>query len=326
MLDRRRLIQTGLGVLGFVPFASRIARAQSYPSRPVRVIVGLPAGSAPDVIARFIGQSLAGRLGQPFVVENRPGAATNLAAELVVRAKADGYTLLVVTATNAVNASLYENLKFNFVRDTAPIGGIAAIPFILVVSPSFPAKTVSELIAYAKANPGKVVMATTGIGGIPHAAGEMFMMMAGIDMLPVPYGGSDVAAITELIAGRAHVYFGPVLSVIEQLKAGTLRAIAVTTRTRVDALPEIPAVAEFVPGYDATGWVGIAAPAGTSPEIIDRLNAGINSALAVPGLQRHLADFGAPPLAGSTGDFGNLIADETEKWAKVIKFAGIKVE
>lgn len=326
MLNRRRMLQAGLAAFGSLPAASRVARAQTYPTRPVRMVLGLPAGSAPDIVARLVGQSLTEQDGEPFVIENRPGAATNLAAEMVVRADADGYTLLVVTATNAVNASLYNDLKFNFSRDIAPVGGIAALPFIMVVPPPFPAKTVPELIAYAKANPGKVIMASTGVGGVPHVAGEMFMMKAGIDMLHVPYRGSDVAAITELIAGRAQVYFGPAFSVIEQLKAGTLRALAVTTLTRIDALPEIPAVAEFVPGYDVRGWVGIGAPARTSVEIINKLNAGINAALAVPSMQRLLADLGAPTLSGSAADFGKLIAGDTEKWAKVIKFASIRPE
>ncbi len=261
MLNRRRMLQAGLAALGAFPYAACRAAGQAYPARPVRMIVGLPPGSAPEVVARLVARSLTEQMGQTFLIENRLGAATNLAAEKVVGADADGYTLLVATATNAVNASLYHDLKFNFVRDIAPVGSIAAISFILVVDPSFPAKTIPELIANAKANPGKVILASTGVGGVPHVAGEMFMMMAGVDMLHVPYGGSDVAAITELMAGRAQVYFGPMFSVIEQVRAGTLRAIAVTTAARVGALPGIPAIAEFLPGYDVTGWVGIGAPA-----------------------------------------------------------------
>jgi tripartite-type tricarboxylate transporter receptor subunit TctC len=324
VLDRRRALQIGLAALGSVPFVSEYARAEVYPTRPARMILGLPPGSAPDVIARLVGQSLSEQVKQPFVIENRPGAATNLAAEMVVRAGTDGYTLLVATATNAVNASLYTDLNFDFVRDIAPVVGIAAIPFVLVVTPSFPAKTVPELIAYAKANPGKVIMASTGVGGVPHVAGELFKMMAGVDLLHVPYRGSDVAAITELIAGRAQIYFGPVFSVIEQVRAGTLRAIAVTTPKRVDALPETPSVAGSLPGYDVRPWVGIGAPARTPAEIINKLNAGINAALAVPNIRQRLGDLGAPPLGGSPADFAKLIAADTEKWANVIKFAGIK--
>jgi tripartite-type tricarboxylate transporter receptor subunit TctC len=303
------MLQTGLAALGAFPYATCRATGQLYPARPVRMVVGLPPGSAPEVVARLVARSLTEQMGQTFLIENRLGAATNLAAEKVVGADADGYTLLVATATNAVNASLYHDLKFNFVRDIAPVGGIAAIPFILVVDPSFPAKTIPELIANAKANPGKVILASTGVGGVPHVAGEMFMMMAGVDMLHVPYSGSDVAAITELMAGRAQVYFGPMFSVIEA--------------ARVGALPGIPAIAEFLPGYDVTGWVGIGAPARTPADIIHRLNAGINGALAVPVLQQRLADLGAPPLGGSSDDFGKLIAADTAKWDKVIKFANI---
>jgi tripartite-type tricarboxylate transporter receptor subunit TctC len=326
MLDRRRALKTGLAALGAAPFAARFAIAEAYPEHPVRMIIGLPPGSAPDIVARLVGQSLAGQDKQPFVIENRPGAATNLAAQTVVRANPDGYTLLVATATNAVNASLYTNLNFDFVRDIAPVAGIAAIPFVLVVAPSFPAKTVPELIAYAKAQPGKVIMASTGVGGIPHVAGELFKMMAGVDLLHVPYRGSDVAAITELIAGRAQIYFGPVFSVIEQVRAGTLRAIAVTTPKRVDALPQTPSVAEYLPGYDVRPWVGVGAPEHTPADVINKLNAGINAALAVPATRERLADLGAPPLGGSPADFVKLIAADTEKWAEVIKFAGIKPE
>jgi tripartite-type tricarboxylate transporter receptor subunit TctC len=323
MLDRRRMVQAALATLGSPALLWRNAYAEAYPSHPVRMVVGLPAGSAPDVVARLVGQSLSDRMKQSFVVENR-AAATNLAAEMIVRADPDGYMLLVVTATNAVNASLYNNLKFDFTRDIAPVGGLAALPFVLVVTPSFPARTVPELTAYAKANPGKVILASTGVGGVPHVAGELFEIMAGIDMLHVPYRGSDIAAMTEVIAGRAQVYFGPVFSVIEQVRAGTLRAIAVTTVARINALPDTPAVAESLPGYDVQPWVGIGAPAHTPPEIIDKLNAGINAALASPATQQHLADLGAATLPGSPADFGTRIATETEKWAKVIKVASIK--
>jgi tripartite-type tricarboxylate transporter receptor subunit TctC len=324
MLNRRRALQLGLTALSSLPVTPRLAWAETYPSRPVHMIVGLPPGSAPDVVARLVAQSLSGQLKQPFVIENRPGAATNRAAETVVRADADGYTLLVATATNAVNESLYGNLRFDFLHDIAPVGGLAALPFILVVTSSFPAKTVPELIAYAKANPGKIIMASTGVGGIPHVAGELFMMMAGIDMLHVPYAGSDTAAITELIAGRAQVYFGPVFSVIEQIRAGTLRAVAVTTSAHLDALPETPAIAEFLPGYSVRPWVGIGAPARIPAEIVNTLNAGINAALNAPDTKRRLADLGAPTIAGSPADFGKLIAEDAEKWHKVIEFAGIK--
>jgi tripartite-type tricarboxylate transporter receptor subunit TctC len=324
MLDRRRALRIGLATLGAVPVVSRLAQADPYPTRPVHMVIGLPPGSAPDVVARLIAQSLSGNDKQPFVVENRTGAATTLAAQIVTRANPDGYTLLVATATNAVNASLYTDLNFDFGHDIAPIAAIAAIPFILVVAPAFPAKTVAELVAYAKANPGKVIMASTGVGGIPHVAGELFKMMAGIDLLHVPYPGSDVAATTELIAGRAQIYFGPVFSVVEQVRAGNLRAIAVTTLKRVDALPETPSLAESLPGYDVRPWVGLGAPAHTPAEIIEKLNAGINDALTVPSNRQRLTDLGAPPLGGSSADFAKMIAADTDKWAKVIKFAGIK--
>lgn len=325
MLNRRRMLQAGLVALGAGASVPRCAAAQSYPTHPVRMVVGLPPGSAPEVITRLVAQSLSEQMAQTFLVENRVGAATNLAAEIVVRANADGYTLLVATATNAVNASLYGDLRFDFARDIAPVGGIAAIPFILVVGSDFSVKTIPELIAYAKARPGKVIFASTGIGGVPHVAGEMFMMMAGIDMLHVPYSGSDVAAITELMSGRAQVYFGPAFSVIEQLKAGTVRALAVTTMARIDALPDIPTIAEFLPGYDVTGWVGVCAPTRTPADIIQKLNAGIDAALALSLLQKRLAELGAPRLGGSSADFGKLIATDIEKWQKVIKFANIRL-
>jgi tripartite-type tricarboxylate transporter receptor subunit TctC len=318
-LPRRIFLQ-----LGAVAAMSRIACAQAYPSRPVRTIVGFSAGSGPDIAARLMGQWLSERLGQPFVVENQPGAAGNIGAELVARAAPDGHTLLLVTAQNAVNATLHDNLSFNFTSDIAPVASIGRTPFVMVVNPSVPAKTLPEFIAYAKANPGKINMASAGNGTMPHFLGELFKMMTGVDMLHVPYSGS---LYSDLLGGQTQVLFGPVLSTIGYIKAGKLRALAVTTATRLEVLPDIPTVAEFVPGYEASGWLGIAVPKNTSADIISKLNNGINAALADPAMKARFADLGATVLLpGSPADFGKLIADETEKWGKVIKFANIKPE
>ena len=308
-----------------LPAVSRIARAQAYPTRPVRIALGFPAGGGGDTFARLFGQWLSERLGQPFVIENRPGAGSNLAAEVVVRAPADGYTLLFVTMTNAFNAALYNNLSFNFIRDIAPIASVNRNPFVMVVNPSVPAKTVPEFMAYAKANPGKVNMASAGIGSTAHVFGEMFKSMTGLNLVHVPYRGG-APALTDMIGGQVQVYFGAALKSLEYIRAGTLRALAVTTATRSELLPGVPTLGEFLPGFEASGWVGLGAPKGTPVEIIDMLNKEINTALADPKIKVRLADLGSEPFAGSPTDFGKLIAEDTEKWGKVIRAANIKLE
>ncbi len=323
-LARRRFLHLAAGAAA-LPAASRIARAQTYPTRPVRIIVGFAAGGAFDIVARLMGQWLSERLAQPFIVENRPGAGTNIATEAVVRAPADGYTLLLGGAVNAVNATLYENLKFDFMRDIAPVAGIIRFPNLMEVNPSFPAKTVPEFISYAKANPGKVTFASTGIGTTQHLSGELFKMMTDINMVHVAYRGAP-PALTDLISGQVQVMFGPLPASIELIRAGKLRPLAVTTTTRSEALPNIPTVGEFVPGYEASGWNGVGAPKNTPAEIVDKLNKEINAGLADPNIKARLADLGGTPLAGSPIDFGKLVADETEKWAKVVKFSGARAE
>jgi len=289
----------------------------------VRVVVPFPAGGPADVLARLMGQRLSERLGQPFIIENRPGAGSNLGTEAVVRAPPDGYTLLQATATNAWNVTLYDNLNFNFPRDIAPIASIIGVPFVMVVNPSIPAKTVPEFIAYAKANPGKLTMASGGVGSPQHLYGELFKMMAGVDMLHVPYRGG-APALTDLLAGQAQVMFDTLLASIEHIRAGKLRPLAVTDATRVDVLPDIPTVGDFVPGYEGTGWQGVGAPRNTPAEIIDKLNKEINAGLADPKIKARLADLGGTVFASSPADFGTFVAEYTEKWAKVIKSAGIK--
>jgi tripartite-type tricarboxylate transporter receptor subunit TctC len=323
-LPRRRFLHLAAGAAA-LPAVSRFARAQAYPTRPVRIVVGFAPGGGVDITARLIGQWLSERLGQQFIIENRPGAGTNIATEAVVRAPADGYTLLLVNAANAVNATLYDNLSFNFVRDIAPVAGIMAASSVMVVHPSVPAKTVPEFIAYAKANPGKINMGSGGVGSPSHVAGELFKMMAGVGMVHVPYRGI-APALTDLMAGQLQVYFGALTSSIEYIKAGRLRALAVTTAKRSAALPDLPTVDEFVPGYEASQWYGLGVAKNAPTEIIDRLNKEINVALADPNMKARLADLGGTALAGSPADFGKLIADETEKWAKVIKSVGIKAE
>jgi tripartite-type tricarboxylate transporter receptor subunit TctC len=308
-----------------LPAAARIAWAQTYPSRPVRFMVGFGAGGAPDILARLMGQWLSDRIGQPFVVENRVGGSSGIATEAVVQAAPDGQTILLASLANVVNATLYDKLNYNFIRDIAPVGGISRDPNVMVVVPSFPAKTVPEFIAYAKANPGKINMASPGIGSTPHMAGELFKFMTGIDMAHVAYRGSP-PAITDLLAGQVQVYFAPISASIEYIKAGKLRPLGVTTAKRADALPDVPAVAEFVPGYEAVAFYGIGAPKNTPPEIVDKLNKEINAGLADATLKKRFADLGSVPFPGPPADFGKLIADETEKWAKVIKFANIKPE
>jgi tripartite-type tricarboxylate transporter receptor subunit TctC len=323
-LPRRRFLHLAAGAAA-LPAVSRFARAQAYPTRPVRIVVGFAPGGGVDITARLIGQWLSERLGQQFIIENRPGAGTNIATEAVVRAPADGYTLLLVNAANAVNATLYDNLSFNFVRDIAPVAGIMAASSVMMVHPSVPAKTVPEFIAYAKANPGKINMGSGGVGSPSHVAGELFKMMAGVGMVHVPYRGI-APALTDLMAGQLQVYFGALTSSIEYIKAGRLRALAVTTAKRSAALPDLPTVDEFVPGYEASQWYGLGVAKNAPTEIIDRLNKEINVALADPNMKARLADLGGTALAGSPADFGKLIADETEKWAKVIKSVGIKAE
>jgi tripartite-type tricarboxylate transporter receptor subunit TctC len=309
--------------VGALLVASSVAEAEDYPTRPVRFVVGFPPGSATDIIGRLIAQSLSERLGQQFIVDNRPGAASNIAAEMVVRATPDGYTLLEVAPPNAINATLYDNLSFNFIHDTAPVAGIVRYPYVMVVNSTFPTKTVPEFIAYAKANPGKINMASAGNGSVPHVAGELFKMMTGVEMLHVPYRGSY---FSDLLGGQVQVVFTPLPAAMGYIRAGTLRALAVTTATRSDALPDIPTVGDFVPGYEASSWQGVAAPENTPAEIIDKLNREINSVVADPKTKARLAELGGTPLAGSPADFGKLISDETKKWAKVVKFAGIKPE
>jgi len=323
-LPRRKFLQLAAGAAA-LPAVSRVSRAQAYPTRPVRVIVGVTPGGAPDIVARLVGQWLSERLGQQFVVENRPGAGTNLAAEAVVRAPADGYALLLVGATNTINTTLYEKLSFNFLRDIAPVAGITRERMVMVVHPSFPAKTVPEFISYAKTNPRKVSMASPGIGTTPHLAGELFKMMAGIDMIHVPYrGGGQV--MTDLIAGQVQVSFIGLSVAIEHIRSGKLRALAVTAAPRSDVLPDIPTVDEFVPRYEASAWFGIGAPKNTPTEIVDKLNSEINAAFADPRIKARIAELGATALTGSPADFGKHIAAETEKWGKVIRALNIKAD
>jgi len=321
---RRQFLHLAAGAVA-LPAVSGIARAQTYPTRPVRLIVGFAPGGPTDILARLMGQWLSERLGQPFVVDNRPGASGNIAAEAVVRAPADGYTLLLVGGNNAINATLYDKLNFNFIRDIAPVATIIRAPQILVVNPSVPAKTIPEFIAYAKAHPRKLNMASGGTGTPPHLAGELFKMMAGVDLIHVPYRGNG-PAFNDLIGGQVQVMFPSPVGLLEYIRAGKLRALAVTTAMRSEALADLPTVGDFVPGYEASGWFGVGAPRNTPSEIIDKLNKEINAALADPKLKTRLADLGGDVLALSPGEFGRLIADETEKWGKVIRAANIKPE
>ena len=321
-LLRRQFLHLAAGAAA-LPAVSRFAWAQSYPARPVRLIVGFPAGSSADIVARLMGQWLAARLGQPFVTENRAGAASNIATEAVVRAASDGYSLLWTTPANAISETFYDNLNFNFIRDIAPIAGVMSTPLVMVVNPSFPAKTVPEFIAYAKANPGKINMASGGNGGTPHVTGELFKMMTGVNMVHVPYRG-DAPALIDLLGGQVQVMFGILPLSVEYIRVGKLRALAVTTATRSAALPDIPTVGEFVPGYEARLWHGVGAPKNTSNEIVDKLNKEINAGLADPNMKARLADLGAVPMPMTPAEFGKFMADETEKWAKVIRAAHIK--
>jgi tripartite-type tricarboxylate transporter receptor subunit TctC len=323
-LPRRRFLHLAAGAAA-LPAVSRFAWAQTYPSRPVRLIVTTPAGGSPDIIARLIGQWLSERLGQPIVVDNRSGASGNIGTEIVVRAPPDGYTLLMALSLNAINAALYDNLPFNFIRDTAPVASIASIPLVMEVNPSVPAKTVPEFIAYAKANPGKINMASGGNGSPLHVAGELFKMMAGVDMVHVPYRG-EALALPDLISGQVQLLFGVMPASLGYIRAGKLRALAVTTAKRQEPLPDVPTVGEFLPGFEARGWYGIVVPKATPTEIVEKLNKEINAALVDSNMKKRLTDLGAAVFAGSPADFGKFIADEIDKWRKVVKFAGIRAE
>jgi tripartite-type tricarboxylate transporter receptor subunit TctC len=323
-LPRRQFLHLAAGAAA-LPAAARLAVAQTYPGRPVHVIAGFAAGGGVDITARLIGQWLSDRLGQTFVTENRPGAGGNIGTEAVANAAPDGYTLLLATVPNAVNATLYEKLNFNFIRDIAPVGGIIRVPQVILVHPSVPAKTLPEFIAYAKANPGKVNMASAGNGSAPHMAGELFNVMAGVNLVHVPYRGQG-PALTDLLGGQVQVLFATTPGTTDYIKTGKLRALAVTTAARAEVLPDVPPVGDFVPGYEASQWYGLAAPRNTPAAIIERLNTEINAALADPKMKARFADIGGEPLAGAPATFGRLIAAETEKWGKVVRAAGLKPE
>jgi tripartite-type tricarboxylate transporter receptor subunit TctC len=321
-LPRRSFLHLATGAATFRA-ASRFAWAQTYPARPVHLIVGFAAGGGPDIVARLIGQWLSERLGQPFVIENRPGAGGNIATEAAVRAPPDGYTLLSVGPSAAINATLYDNLKFNLIRDMTPVAGIIRVPDVMVVNLSLPAKTVPEFIAYAKANPGKINMASAGTGTGTHMAGELFKMMTGVNMTHVPYRGG-APALSDLLGGQVQIMFDNMSSAIEHIRAGKLRALAVTTATRSKTLPDVPMVGEYVTGYEASTWYGLGVPRNTPAEIIEKLNKEINAALVDPKLKTRFADLGGAALVGSPSDFGDIIVTDTEKWGKVVKLAGIK--
>ncbi len=319
---RRQFLHLVAGAAA-LPAVGRIAWAQTYPSRPVRIVVGFPPGGPTDIAARLIGQSLSERLGQQFVIENRPGAGSNIGTEAVVRAPPDGYTLFLAYSANAINATLYNKLNFSFIRDIAPVAAINREPLVMLVNPSFPAKTVPEFIAHAKANPGKINFASGGNGTPPHVSGELFKMMTGVNLVHVPYRGGG-PALTDLLGGQVQAMFVAISASIEYVRAGNLRPLAVTTASRSDALPDISTVGEFIPGYEASTWCGIGAPKGTPAEIIDKLNKEINAGLVDPKVKARLANMGSTALPGSPADFGKLIAEETEKWAKVVKLSGAK--
>jgi tripartite-type tricarboxylate transporter receptor subunit TctC len=323
-LPRRRFLRLAAGTAS-LPAVTRFAQAQTYPTRPVRVIVGFPAGGGSDITARLMGQWLSERLGQPFVVENRPGAATNIATEAVVRAPADGYALLLFGSSSAINATFYEKLPFDLIRDIAPVAGINRVPYVMVVSASVPAKSVPEFITYAKANPGKINMASSGNGSVQHVSGELFKMMTGVSMVHVPYRGA-APALTDLISGQVQVMFDAVSSSIDYIRSGKLRALAMTTAARSEALPDLPTVSDFVPGYETSSWSGIGAPKNTPTEIIDKLSQEINAALADPKTKARLADLGSVPMPMSPANFGKLIAESVEKWGNVLRAANIKPE
>jgi tripartite-type tricarboxylate transporter receptor subunit TctC len=321
---RRQFLHLALGAAA-LPAVSRMARAQTYPARPVRFIVPAAPGNTSDILARLLGQRLSERLGQPFIIENRPGGGTNIGTEAVVRSAPDGYTLLLITPANAINATLYDRLNFNFIRDIVPVASIWRVPNVVVVNPSFPAKTVPEFIAYAKANPGKINFATSGIGTSSHLSGELFKMIAGVNLVHVPYRGT-VATITDLISGQVQVIFDNVSTCIEYIKVGRLRALAVTTAARSELLPNIPSVGDFLPGYEASAINGVGAPRNTPPEIVEKLNRETNAGLADSEIKARLVGLGGSVMSGSPSDFGKLIGDETEKWGKVIRANNIKLK
>jgi len=323
-LARRNVMRLALASVA-CPALARNARAQNYPARPIRLIVQVPAGGSPDIVGRVIGQWLSERFGQPVVVDNRPGASGNIATEFVTKAAPDGYTALLAMSANAINASLYQHLNYNFIQDATPVASIARIPLVMDVNPSVPAKTVPEFIAYAKANPGKINLASAGVGTPLYVAGALFKMTAGLDMLDVTYQGES-AAMPDLLAGQVQALFGVMPASLGYIKSGKLRALAVTTTARQDVLPDVPAMAEFLPGYEASGWYGVAVPKGTPADIVETLNKQINAGLADPDVKKRLVDLGCNIFAGSPGDFAKFIANETEKWAKVVRFANIKAE
>jgi tripartite-type tricarboxylate transporter receptor subunit TctC len=323
-LPRRRFLQLAASA-PVLPALCRVASAQTYPSRPVHLLVGYAAGGVNDIVARLTGQMVSERLGQQFIIENRPGAGSNIATEAVVRASPDGYTLLEASTSNAWNATIYQNLKFDFIRDLAPVASTVKTYNVMLVNLAFPAKSIPEFIAYAKANPGKINMGSAGAGSSAHLYGELFRSLTGVDMVTVHHRG-DGPAVPELIAGRIQMIFGSVVTWIEQIKAGTVRALAVTSATRTQLLPDVPAVGEFVPGYEGIGWQGISAPRNTPAEVIDKLNGAINAGLADPKFKSRFTDLGAEIFAGSPADFGRFVVDYTEKWAKTIRAAGVKAE
>jgi tripartite-type tricarboxylate transporter receptor subunit TctC len=323
--QRRQFLQLVAGAAAAVPAISTIARAQAYPARPVRLVIGYTPGGSADLTARLMGQWLSERLGQSFVIENRPGGSTNIATEQVLRATPDGYTLLLVAPANAINATLYNKLPFDFIKEMEPIAGIIRFPNVVVVHPSLPIKTIPELIAYAKANPGKLNMASSGNGSTIHMSGELFKMLTGINMQHVPYRGG-APALTDMLSGQMHVMFDNLPTCAEHVKSGKLRGLAVTSTTRSDVLPDLPLVADYLPGYEASAWYGLAAPKGTPPDIVGVLNKAVNEILADPKAKARFAEIGAILLPGSPAEFGKLVADETEKWGKVVKFAGAKVD
>jgi tripartite-type tricarboxylate transporter receptor subunit TctC len=323
-ISRQRFLKL-IASAAALPTFARIATGQNYPSRPIRIIVGFPPGGAADVTARLIGQWLSERLGQPFIIENRPGAGTNIGTEAVAKSPADGYTLLLVSVANTVNASLYESLNFDFIRDITPVAGLVRGPLVMEVNPSVPATTVPEFIAYAKANPEMINIASAGIGTPGHMASELFQLLTDLDLLDVPYRGG-APALTDLLAGQVHVMFDNLPTSLEYIRAGKLRALAVSTITRSDTLPDLPTVSEFVPGYEVSSWFGIGAPRNTPRQVVDKLNAEINAGLTTPKLKAQVMDLGSSPLIGSPADFGSLIVKETEKWRKVIRAAKIKPE
>ena len=323
MKRSRRVFLRLAGSTAALPALPRLASALDYPTRPVHLVVGFAAGLSPDILARLVGQSLSERLGQQFTVDNRPGAASNIGTEVVAHAAPDGYTVLLTVSANTINASLYTNVNFNFARDLVPVAPIGRTPFVIVVNPSFPIKSVPELIEYAKTNAGKINIASAGVGTGPHVACELFKMMTGVDMVQVPYKASYM---TDLLGGQIPIAFGPIAQIIQDVRAGKLNAIGVTTPTRSDAAPEIPAIAEFVPGYAASGWYGICAPTGTPDAIVEKLNAATTASVSDPNLKSRLLNLGVEPMPMSVADFRKFVAAEIAKYAKVIQFAGIKVE